>query len=613
MYMSEGKSPRPNTLPSEEFSRSEGFFQSRRGQLHISARPKGPCRALEQADSDQTCGGLGHLGVTMKLRHLWGDFVTSEYMKRCAISEEERYLPHKWLNYFINHNYPFGVLNAWVSACNASWQTLRNRKPEDFSISMTEPLDWKDNPVKVTNSRAGWVIRAQEFAPRRVWDLKNNKVIPTQWLMRLDSGTGKDTLEHFVFADWRAAGSSSPGRRAPMIVPISHAWVSDPQYVTTAINNKAWVVPIPKGVSLEKLRDELLGLVPEDCQYAWLDVLCLRQKSKDSIPREDDGDLWILEKEWELDVPLIGQIYSRAEVTVLYFNGLGRPLAPNVSWDDIRHWTKRAWTIQEAKHPTSVVLGGYPKQMPVNPTEQMEWTIIKNRIHYELLRITTLIKQKEILGLIVEMGKRFASTEIDRVAGLTTIFQGTYGSFPIYQLADTPSTAWSKFCNLLTLPPKSDEFSHVYQLLQHFPYPSRDAWFPSWEQVLQYPDVPIQGPRRQDHYVATQAWGTPNNRVGVFSIPQQRVPQFDPLSSETYTLVDITFETGWPSYLRNYRMLILAKQLAQSQASEELRGVLQLQRIATLMWLKEDVDGRPSLIGKSFGQGARMPKVVKLY
>jgi len=237
------------------------------------------------------------------------------------------------------------------------------------------------------------------------------------------------------------------------------------------------------------------------------------------------------------------------------------------------------------------------------------------------------------------MGKRFATTEIDRVAGLTTIFQGTFGVFPIYELSDTPSTAWSKFCNLLTLPPKSDEFNHVYQLLENFPYPSRDAWFPSWEQVLQYPDTPIQGPRRQvdtmsifplcfyngviyhechlmrfgGHYVATQGWGMPNNRVAVVSIPRQMVPQFDPLPSETYTLVDITFETDWPSHLRNYRMLILTKELEQGQANEELRGVLQLQRIATVMWLKEDDTGRPSLVGKSLGQGIRTPKVVKLY
>jgi len=261
--MSETRTLMPKTLVSEELS--ESFFQSRRRQLHISAHPRGHCRALEQAEIDQTCRSLGHLGATKKLRQLWGDFVTPEYMERCAISEEERYLPQKWLNYFIDHDYPFGVLNAWVSACNASWQTLRIRSPEDFSLSMTEPLEWKDNPIKVTKTRAGLVIHARELAPRRVWDLKNNKVIPTQWLMRLDWGTGKDTLEHFV-CPLEGRGPTSPKHRAPMIVPISHAWVSDIQYVNTAINNKAWAVPIPKGVSLENFRNELLGLVPEDCQ-----------------------------------------------------------------------------------------------------------------------------------------------------------------------------------------------------------------------------------------------------------------------------------------------------------------------------------------------------------
>ncbi len=83
----------------------------------------------------------------------------------------------------------------------------------------------------------------------------------------------------------------------------------------TPINGKEWPVPIPKDANLNLIRIEMLNLQME---YAWLDVLCLRQKGglRDDLHAE----------EWKLDVPTIGYIYVDLPV-VIYMSGLRRPLS----------------------------------------------------------------------------------------------------------------------------------------------------------------------------------------------------------------------------------------------------------------------------------------------
>ncbi|KAF8462112.1 hypothetical protein BDZ91DRAFT_640102, partial [Kalaharituber pfeilii] len=130
--------------------------------------------------------------------------------------------------------------------------------------------------------------------PRRVWDVCNNKVIPTIWLLKNRSALHIDV--------W----------------PISHSWApeAERQTVMTAVNDFEWPVPIPADITLEDLRAQLLAL---GCRYAWVDVLCLRQEYPTDPKREK-----IRREEWKLDVPLIGFIYNMNHV-VVYFSGLGRP------------------------------------------------------------------------------------------------------------------------------------------------------------------------------------------------------------------------------------------------------------------------------------------------
>ncbi len=97
--------------------------------------------------------------------------------------------------------------------------------------------------------------------------------------------------------------------------PISHAWVDEKDRVNvwTPINGREWPVPIPKDANLNLIWIEMLNL---GVDYAWLDVLCLRQKEG---LRED-----LHVEEWKLDVPTIGATYQQIKV-VIYMSGLGQP------------------------------------------------------------------------------------------------------------------------------------------------------------------------------------------------------------------------------------------------------------------------------------------------
>lgn len=91
----------------------------------------------------------------------------------------------------------------------------------------------------------GPLIVDPDIRPRRLWDLYSNRVVPS-W------ATHKEPIA------------------------VSHAWrrPEERQLISTPINAYALPVPIPQHVTLEHVRVELLSYGAE---YAWLDVLCLRQ------------------------------------------------------------------------------------------------------------------------------------------------------------------------------------------------------------------------------------------------------------------------------------------------------------------------------------------------
>lgn len=255
-----------------------------------------------------------------------------------------------WLMYFIENNLPYGAVSAWMNAAittpalffghgnNPQWRL----EPGQFG-RFCELAEGSSSLLEPENDRDGSIILRDDINyARRVWDVRANKVIPSYWVPQA------------------------------MIEPVSHAWVAPEKldYIWSPINYYQWSIPIPRGSTLEAVRQELLrfGVV-----YSWLDVVCLRQKMTESAQQRDipiDLDRASLEtqrlKEWTIDVPLIGGIYMFGGGRVfVYLNGLGNPYdGRNQDSSNKRHWLRRAWTLQETVEPEKMIIAGLPEGTP---------------------------------------------------------------------------------------------------------------------------------------------------------------------------------------------------------------------------------------------------------
>ena len=288
-----------------------------------------------------------------------------------------------------------------------------------------------------------------------------------------------------------------------------------PSVLLTRINGKAWPVPIPHGVSLHDVRAEILGLItlkknaqPQTTLYCWLDILCLRQKSED----------WFSEKlrtsEWKRDVPTIGQTYRISEGVIRYFNGLGKPFSTS-GWDASRHWLNRAWTLQEIRDEVDETLTGgiYSPEIrtlmfPTNSNFGMD---IHGLFQGQAKRLADIITPLQkiakdcastivtggcsILELIQEMRRRHATSDVDKIAGLSFLLLSE--TLPQYYNAKTPEEAW--VASLVSL-----RYIIKLELLYNFPFVRFSGpdkldlddilWTPTWSQVIRQPaPIPSYG------------------------------------------------------------------------------------------------------------------------
>ena len=291
----------------------------------------------------------------------------------------------QWLGYFIAKNHTFGAVHAWFSAflgvtrdciCEvAKLPTgytgilhLKCRMSFDLCIEdydeVVDGLPSLPFATEITTSERGMqVIDAfiMDMLPRRVWDICANTVIPATW---------------FFGPDCPLTGDA--GALIPLgVKPISHAWVADADrtYIMTEANQWMWPIPLPREVQLEDIRGEMIRL---GVRYAWLDVLCLRQRfrpalakdltttvpvTREIVERHDECRL----NEWKVDVPTIGAIYSDlGQFTiytqgpiVIFMSGLGRPFRDE-GWASERNWLRRTWTIQETPTLDQCLIAGLP-------------------------------------------------------------------------------------------------------------------------------------------------------------------------------------------------------------------------------------------------------------
>ena len=119
----------------------------------------------------------------------------------------------------------------------------------------------------------------------------------------------------------------------------------------------------------------------------------------------------------------------------------------------------------------------------------------------------------DLNALLISMRGRHSSNLIDKVCAIAFPFQ-KHGSFnihnvtlPIYDPNTPPSVAWERLISTIASAKMESDVvrrnndiqrTTTIQLLCLFPHPSRHHWFPSWTQVLQYPDrdndpIPVSG------------------------------------------------------------------------------------------------------------------------
>ncbi len=278
------------------------------------------------------------------------------------------------------------------------------------------------------------IIISRFVPPRRVWDLYSNRVVP--WWVACQN-------------PWA----------------ISHAWMDeeDRKSVLTPINGRMWPVPIPKDTDLDLIRIEMLNLGAE---YAWLDVLCLRQSGmEDEVSRAT---------EWKVDIPSIGRVYEMAERVVYYFCGLGRPFTVEErDLESDRSWFRRAWTLQEiGKHP---IIGGVTIDNPM--VYEMMPSKFRERL-FSLEKIAQRVsEQTDVFAILSHMRERVSTKPRDKIAGLAYLLRPKI--LPAYYEAQSEEDAWTALVNII---------AHYYKAPMLFLYPEpgngNEAWRPSWDQVM---------------------------------------------------------------------------------------------------------------------------------
>ncbi|KAK0499332.1 hypothetical protein EDD18DRAFT_1460286 [Armillaria luteobubalina] len=379
---------------------------------------------ISSALADALCADLGVDRMLEELNTVLG---TSYSLDSSVISI---------LNSYISQSVDFGTAYAYLRRYWKDIRTieskLRTREAEDREMRQSVLADGR--------------ITKPDVPPRRVWDLYANRVVPY----------------------WVACNK---------LRAISHAWVEerDRMDVMTPINGCEWPVPMPKDVNLDLIRIEMLNTRPNwvprfKAEYAWLDVLCLRQEGGKSEHLRLD--------EWKLDVPTIGWVYWYAWQVVCYFSGLGRPLclAPGYFESD-RCWFRRAWTLQEMTL-WSIIAGVTGKDAT---NTQVERSFYKQLASLRSMRLGST----SILDLLSEMRNRVSTKLLDQVAGLVYLLEPDV--IPIYDAEQSPADAWEALMDVMK--PESQ-----VQLLFSYPEPGNGMkrWRPSWSQVM---SSRILGPR----------------------------------------------------------------------------------------------------------------------
>ncbi|PBK72650.1 hypothetical protein ARMSODRAFT_953043 [Armillaria solidipes] len=346
----------------------------------------------------------------------------------------------------IANSYGFGTA---YSRLRRIWYT------RDWSTIRAEVCRWEEEDQEMRRKAlVGNQIVNPNLSPRRVWDLWSNRVVPL-WSTGIPITTV--TAER-----WNL-----------MLRPISHAWMDekDRADVSMPINGYEWSVTIPKDANLNLIRIEMLNLGAE---YAWLDVLCLRQKGG---PRED-----VRVEEWKLDVPTIGRVYRMSSVAC-YLSGLGLPLTlKEGELDSDRSWFRRAWTLQELGWTRLRVIAGDTPQGPMHARHKdgKYETELLTRFHKLLRFLDHGTLRHEVFVALEGMQKRMSTNPVDKVAGLA--FRLFSDVISAYYESQSLEKAWTALLNSMKAGSRGVLFLWCPE-----PGNAGTKWRPSWDQIMANP------------------------------------------------------------------------------------------------------------------------------
>ena len=388
-----------------------------------------------------------------------------------GLHEDTIQAKHQWIRndvrYFVACNYDFGLAYA---AARIAWKHF-NDHSLDSSVISIQRGQWHKNAQVLDEARSKaidtsssgrvgqqLIILPYSIMPRRIWDLKSNRVVNFRMLHAAQSRT----------------------QTTPIFWAVSHSWTSDMSPTRSAINQYQWPVPLPKDISLEYLRSELLALGAE---YIWIDVLCLRQQGEVGFEQ-------LRKEEWKLDVPTIGNIYRAAANIVRYFNGLGVRFS-NSGWDNPRHWLLRAWTLQEIAAEKTTINAGIPRNrgnIILNSKGKVSGKVVKLRDAIRpVLQLAAQVDSLhgcDVYDLAREMARRHATQPLDKLSGLFYLLRTT--KLPCYDEKLTTEDVWRQCFHLLPGP-------RNIEILHNFPYRGSDEqWFPTWAQMLDWPERDLQ-------------------------------------------------------------------------------------------------------------------------
>jgi len=411
------------------------------------------------------------------------------------------------VRYFVTQGYDFGQAYA---AARVGWKHFN--EPGFMHMAAYHRGQWLRTAKTIGEARVNSIYRdpgntEQEMIklpykvmPRRLWDLKSNRVVEFRSLHSEILAYNYTEMRFGKISTRTVDGSSlwpsASYSQLPAYWAISHSWESSMNPVGTPINQYQWKVPLPHGLDLDHdLRQELLNY---GIAYVWLDVMCLRQhnsiaKNQDTpqlqlqVPATDLNE--IREEEWKIDVPTIGNIYRAAQGIVRYFNGLGRSFSTE-GWDNSRHWLQRAWTLQEIKTENSTINGGVrvhatgctPNIMKLYGKVEGKAITLRHAIR-PLLKLAAEVDYGgcSLYGLAREMSRRDATQATDKVAGLLYLLRPT--QLPTYDAKVTDEDAWKRCFHVLPLARKME-------ILFDFPYRGNsNQWFPTWRQLLRWPEL----------------------------------------------------------------------------------------------------------------------------